>query len=173
MVHKTSSPHLAPSEPESPTLTEDLVRQRAYELLRGTRLRKDGHELDDWFKAEGEILGEETQRSSDRAERRRRRARLQGRYRTAAHRLLGRRFTTHPRRAQAVATGAAPLPRLIFRLTGASRPRLTSSGCYGYCCAAFVLLENCSCGCDTVSSSLIPHRLSRFGMTRIKGLATA
>jgi hypothetical protein len=56
MVHKTSSPHLAPSEPESPTLTEDLVRQRAYELYE-ERGCEDGHELDDWFKAEGEILG--------------------------------------------------------------------------------------------------------------------
>ena len=56
MVHKTSSPHLAPSAPESQTLTEDLVRQRAYELYE-ERGCEDGHELDDWFKAEGEILG--------------------------------------------------------------------------------------------------------------------
>ena len=41
-------------------VTEDLteqIRQRAYELYEG-RERQDGHELDDWLRAESEAMQE-------------------------------------------------------------------------------------------------------------------
>ena len=39
-----------------PSQLEERVRQRAYELYEA-RSREDGHELDDWLKAEAEIVG--------------------------------------------------------------------------------------------------------------------
>ena len=56
MAYSTSSPYSAPSEPESPALTEESVRQRAYQLYE-ERGRQDGHDLEDWLRAETEILG--------------------------------------------------------------------------------------------------------------------
>jgi Protein of unknown function (DUF2934) len=56
MAHRTSSPHSATSDPESPVLTEELVRQRAYQLYE-ERGREDGHDMDDWLRAEAEMLG--------------------------------------------------------------------------------------------------------------------
>ena len=44
--------------PESPNLQED-IRRRAYELYEA-RDREDGHELDDWLRAEEEIRNQET-----------------------------------------------------------------------------------------------------------------
>jgi len=38
-----------------PAALEDQIRRRAYELYEA-RGRQDGHELDDWLRAEGEIL---------------------------------------------------------------------------------------------------------------------
>jgi len=43
------SPTSVTSEPQNLEL-EDQIRQRAYELYEG-RGRKDGHELEDWFRA--------------------------------------------------------------------------------------------------------------------------
>ncbi len=40
---------------------EDQIRQRAYELYE-TRGREDGHDLEDWIRAESEIAGGDTQR---------------------------------------------------------------------------------------------------------------
>ena len=57
MVHRTSSPHSARSDPESSLgLTEELVRQRAYQLYE-ERGHEDGHDLEDWLRAEAEMLG--------------------------------------------------------------------------------------------------------------------
>ena len=41
---------------ESPEQVQEKIRQRAYELyeLRG---KEDGHNLDDWLKAESEVIG--------------------------------------------------------------------------------------------------------------------
>lgn len=36
-------------------LTEELIRERAYELYE-RRGREDGHDLEDWLEAEAEIL---------------------------------------------------------------------------------------------------------------------
>ena len=44
-------PATATSEPQE---LVHQIRQRAYELYEG-RGRKDGHELEDWFRAEAEI----------------------------------------------------------------------------------------------------------------------
>jgi Protein of unknown function (DUF2934) len=55
MAHRTSSPHSATSDPESSVLTEELVRQRAYQLYE-ERGREDGHDVDDWLRAEAEML---------------------------------------------------------------------------------------------------------------------
>jgi len=56
MAHRTSSSHPSTSHPESQALTEELVRQRAYQLYE-ERGREDGHDLDDWLRAEAEMLG--------------------------------------------------------------------------------------------------------------------
>lgn len=42
-----------------PTRIEDQIRTRAYELFEA-RGREDGHELDDWLRAEEEIVGRKT-----------------------------------------------------------------------------------------------------------------
>ena len=49
-------------------LTEDYVRQRAYQLYE-QRGRLDGHDLDDWLQAEAEILGRKPATSASAAER--------------------------------------------------------------------------------------------------------
>jgi P-type Cu2+ transporter len=47
-------PAAVTSEPQDIEL-EDQIRQRAYELYE-ERGREDGHELDDWLRAEAEIM---------------------------------------------------------------------------------------------------------------------
>jgi Protein of unknown function (DUF2934) len=56
MAHKTSSPHAAKPDTGSLELTEELVRQRAYQFYE-ERGCEQGHDLDDWFRAEAEVLG--------------------------------------------------------------------------------------------------------------------
>ena len=56
MAHKTSSPHAVIPDLGSLELTEQLVRERAYQFYE-ERGREDGHDLDDWLRAEAEILG--------------------------------------------------------------------------------------------------------------------
>jgi hypothetical protein len=40
----------------NPTMLEEQIRRRAYELYEARGL-EDGHDLDDWLQAEAEILG--------------------------------------------------------------------------------------------------------------------
>lgn len=42
---------------------EEQIRQRAYELYEN-RGREDGHDLDDWFRAEQEIAFRETRKAA-------------------------------------------------------------------------------------------------------------
>ena len=56
MAHRTSSPHPAKPQTGSLELTEELIRERAY-LIYEERGREDGHDLEDWLRAEAEILG--------------------------------------------------------------------------------------------------------------------
>jgi Protein of unknown function (DUF2934) len=59
MAHRTTAPQTVTRDEESPDSTEQLVRERAYELYE-ERGCEAGHELDDWLKAEAEILGKRT-----------------------------------------------------------------------------------------------------------------
>jgi len=63
MAHRTSSPHAVTPDPDSLESTEQLIRERAYQFYE-ERSGEDGHDLDDWLRAEAEILG---QRSGDSA----------------------------------------------------------------------------------------------------------
>jgi hypothetical protein len=63
MAHRTLGPQAARSDTGPLTLTEDLVRERAYQLYE-ERGRQDGYDLDDWFRAEAEMSGK---KSSDSA----------------------------------------------------------------------------------------------------------
>ncbi len=56
MAHKTSSPRLAKPDMGSLELTEELIRERAYQLYE-ERGCEHGHDLEDWLTAEAEILG--------------------------------------------------------------------------------------------------------------------
>jgi hypothetical protein len=56
MVHRSSSPHAVKTDTGSVELTEELVRERAYQFYE-ERGREDGHDLDDWLRAEAEMLG--------------------------------------------------------------------------------------------------------------------
>ena len=51
MLKSVSPKKLSTVEPRT---TEETVRVRAYELFEA-RGREDGHDLEDWFRAEGEI----------------------------------------------------------------------------------------------------------------------
>ena len=56
----TKSPTLVPQE--KPTLAlEDEIRRRAYELYE-QRGREDGHELEDWLRAEEEVTQKRSRR---------------------------------------------------------------------------------------------------------------
>ena len=44
------------ARPSSLELTEELIRKRAYDFSE-RRGREDGHDQEDWFKAEAEIMG--------------------------------------------------------------------------------------------------------------------
>ncbi len=59
MTHRTTGPQAVTRDQESPDSTEQLVRERAYELYE-ERGCEAGHELDDWLQAEEEILGKRT-----------------------------------------------------------------------------------------------------------------
>ena len=48
--------HTAHSEVGSLELTEQLIRERAYAYYE-QRGREEGHELEDWLRAEAEIIG--------------------------------------------------------------------------------------------------------------------
>ena len=54
MPDKDSSAQEA--RPSSLELTEELIRKRAYDLYE-QRGREPGHDREDWFKAEAEIMG--------------------------------------------------------------------------------------------------------------------
>jgi hypothetical protein len=47
------------ARPSSLELTEELIRKRAYDFYE-QRGRENGHDLEDWFKAEAEIMGKRT-----------------------------------------------------------------------------------------------------------------
>jgi len=47
------------AQPSSLELTEELIRKRAYYFYE-QRGRKVGHDLEDWFRAEAEIIGRKT-----------------------------------------------------------------------------------------------------------------
>jgi DUF2934 family protein len=57
MTHRTSSIQAVAPDPHSLDSTEQLVRERAYQLYE-QRGCEQGHDLDDWLRAEAEILGE-------------------------------------------------------------------------------------------------------------------
>lgn len=61
MSAKSKSRVSRPRKPESPTDTEERVRERAYQLYE-QRGEIDGFALDDWLQAEREILGAKKQR---------------------------------------------------------------------------------------------------------------
>jgi len=56
MRHKTADVSTAKPEQGSLELTEELIRVRAYQFYE-ERGCEDGHEFDDWLRAEAEILG--------------------------------------------------------------------------------------------------------------------
>ena len=45
-----------PRTTPDPTMLEEQIRRRAYELYEA-RGREDGHDLDDWLQAEADFLG--------------------------------------------------------------------------------------------------------------------
>jgi len=56
MRHKTASDSTTKPDEGSLELTEDIVRVRAYQLYE-ERGCEHGHDLEDWLRAEAEILG--------------------------------------------------------------------------------------------------------------------
>ena len=56
MAVKSKSREPLPRKPKSVSNAEEKIRLRAYELYE-QRGMIDGHALDDWLQAEGEILG--------------------------------------------------------------------------------------------------------------------
>jgi hypothetical protein len=56
MAHKTSRPDAVRPETGSLELTEELIRERAYQIYE-ERGGEYGHDLDDWLMAEAEIVG--------------------------------------------------------------------------------------------------------------------
>ena len=63
MAHKTASPHAAKPDMGSLELTEELVRNRAYQLYE-ERGCENGHDLDDWLRAETEVMGKKPTESA-------------------------------------------------------------------------------------------------------------
>jgi hypothetical protein len=65
MKLEEANPMLKPTSPKKviftvePRTTEEKIRARAYELF-GARKREDGHDLEDWFRAEEEITSRNT-----------------------------------------------------------------------------------------------------------------
>jgi Protein of unknown function (DUF2934) len=60
MTAKSKSSKPRPRTPDLPGDTEESIRRRAYELYE-QRGRVDGFALDDWLRAEREILGAQKQ----------------------------------------------------------------------------------------------------------------
>jgi hypothetical protein len=60
MAVKSKSRGPLPQKPKPSDDAEEKIRLRAYELYE-QRGRIDGHALDDWLQAEGEILGKRGQ----------------------------------------------------------------------------------------------------------------
>lgn len=60
MAVKSKSRGPLPQKPKPSNDDEEKIRLRAYELYE-QRGRIDGHALDDWLQAEGEILGKRGQ----------------------------------------------------------------------------------------------------------------
>ena len=56
MAKPISVPFSKTQAAPSPEETQEQIRQRAYELYEA-RGKGDGHELDDWLKAESEVTG--------------------------------------------------------------------------------------------------------------------
>jgi len=56
-------PLLKNNEVEWPSAVENDIRHRAYQLYE-ERVRVDGYELEDWFRAEAEILSHHVQRKA-------------------------------------------------------------------------------------------------------------
>ena len=52
LAQRSEQPRTTPD----PTMLEERIRLRAYELYEA-RGREDGHDLDDWLQAEGDFLG--------------------------------------------------------------------------------------------------------------------
>ena len=59
MRHKTADVSTAKPDEGSLELTEDIIRTRAYQFYK-ERGYEDGHDLEDWFRAKGEIFGKKT-----------------------------------------------------------------------------------------------------------------
>jgi len=56
MQHQTVDVSTAKPDESSLELTEDIIRVRAYQFYE-ERSYEDGHDLEDWLRAEGEIIG--------------------------------------------------------------------------------------------------------------------
>ncbi len=56
MANKLTGPSTTKTEQGSLELTEELIRVRAYHLYE-KRGGEHGHDLDDWFQAEAEVVG--------------------------------------------------------------------------------------------------------------------
>ncbi len=52
------------SNPDFPELTEEIIRQRAYELFEQHGC-EPGHDLDDWLQAEADVMGKKTSIGAD------------------------------------------------------------------------------------------------------------
>jgi hypothetical protein len=56
MPHPTRTPTTKPEAAPSPEMIQEQIRYLAYELYE-QRGREDGHDLDDWLRAESELTG--------------------------------------------------------------------------------------------------------------------
>jgi len=56
MRHKTASDSTTKPDEGSLELTDEIIRERAYQLYE-ERGCEHGHDLEDWYRAEAEILG--------------------------------------------------------------------------------------------------------------------
>lgn len=59
MRHKTSDVSIAKPNESSLELTEDIIRARAYHFYQ-ERGCEDGHALEDWLRAEAEVVGKKS-----------------------------------------------------------------------------------------------------------------
>lgn len=55
---KTDSRTKAEAAVIAPTSVEEKIRERAYELFEARDKKEEGHELEDWLRAEAEIKAE-------------------------------------------------------------------------------------------------------------------